>query len=398
MRAKILVTFLSRFGSAVAGFVIAILLSRFLGADGKGQASLLILNISFINLLTGVMGGSAMVFLAPRFSGFTLLLISYIWVPIATFFLWLLYFIFGYSFASLDVNTFALAVLLGWFQTNTNFLLGKKQTHTFNILTIVQVFLTLTYLIIAFYTNIAQNNFTQYVYALYIGYGISFLASAYYTNKEIDGYKLVPFVPILHKFIKHGGYLQLANLAQLLIYRTSYYIIDYYHNIDRLGVYSNAIAIAESIWIVSRSISTIQYAEVANEVDVSISSQKTLRLRKINFLIAAGLTFIVCVLPDGLYTAIFGKDFKGLQQIIWWLAPGILAYSYTTITTHFFAGIGKNHYNTIISFTGFGITIITGLLLIPSLNTTGAAITASIVYTFNAIQSHVMYKRLAKTF
>jgi O-antigen/teichoic acid export membrane protein len=398
MRVQILVTFLSRFGSAVAGFVIAILLSRFLGADGKGQASLLILNISFINLLTGVMGGSAMVFLAPRFSAFTLLLISYIWVPIATLLLWILYYFSGYSFVTLDANTFALAVLLGWFQTNSNFLLGKKQTHTFNILTLLQVFLTLSYLITAFYTNIAQNNFTQYIYALYIGYGLSFLASAYYTNKELNSYKIEPVRPILQKYIKHGGYLQLANLGQLLIYRTSYYIIDYYHNIERLGIYSNAIAIAESIWIVSRSISTIQYAEVANEKDINVSSQKTLRLRKINFGIAAALTFVVCILPDGLYTAIFGKDFKGLQQIIWLLAPGILAYSYTSITTHFFAGIGKNHYNTIISFSGFGITIIAGLLLIPSLSTTGAAITASVVYTLNAIQAQVMYKHLAKTF
>ncbi len=396
MKIQILVTFFSRFGSAAAGFVIAILLSQFLGAEGKGQASLLILNISFINLLTNVMGGSAVVFLAPRYPSFTLLAISYIWVPLSALFLWGLYTISGYTFTSLNHHTFILAILLGFFQTNTNLLLGKKQTHTFNILSLAQVLLTLTYLLIALYSSFATKNYHQYVYALYCGYGLSFLASLYYANKEITDYRISNTKEVINKFIKHGGYLQLANLGQLLIYRASFYIIGYYHQLPPLGIYSNAIAIAESIWIVSRSISTIQYAEVANETNMGVSMQKTSKLRWINIAIATGLTLIVCLLPDSLYTLLFGKEFKGLQEIIWWLAPGIVAFSYYTITTHFFAGIGKNHYNTIISFSGFGLTVVVGMALIPAYSSVGAAITASIVYMLNTLQAEYYYRKLRK--
>lgn len=396
MKIQILVTFFSRFGSATAGFVIAILLSQFLGAEGKGQASLLILNISFINLLTNVMGGSAVVFLAPRYSAFTLLVVSYIWVPVSALLLWALYMASGYTFTSLNHHTFILASLLGFFQTNTNLLLGKKQTHTFNILSLAQVLLTLTYLLIALYGPAALTDYNQYVYALYCGYGLSFIASLYYANKEINEYLLTDVKGVISKFIKHGGYLQLANLGQLLIYRASFYIIGYYHQLPPLGIYSNAIAIAESIWIVSRSISTVQYAEVANETDIKVSMQKTARLRWINVAIATGLTLIVCLLPDGLYTLLFGKEFKGLQEIIWWLAPGILAFSYYTITTHFFAGIGKNHYNTIISFSGFGLTVVLGMLLIPAYSAIGAAITASMVYLLNTLQAEYYYRKLSK--
>lgn len=396
MRAQILLTFITRFGGAVAGFAIAIVLSQFLGADGKGEASLLILNISFINLLTNVMGGAALVFLAPRFHTFTLLAVSWVWVLASALLLWVLYLVLGIELTGLHGHTFTLAVLLGLFNTNTNILLGKKKTTEFNILTVAQVLLTLGYLLFAFFGGILPVHFHQYIYALYVGYGLTFAASLYYVLKETEGYVLTDVKEVLRRFIKHGGYIQLANLGQLLIYRAAFYIIEYSYGLTELGIYSNAVAIAESIWIVSRSISTIQYSEVANEADIDVSRRKTILLRKTNVAIAAGLAIVVCLLPDGFYTMLFGKDFTGLQQIIWFLAPGIVAFAYAIITTHFFSGIGKNHYNTIISFAGFGVTIITGLIVIPIYGSVGAAITASVVNIACAVLAEGMFSKKLK--
>jgi O-antigen/teichoic acid export membrane protein len=398
MKSKILVTFFSRFGSAAAGFYIAILLSQFLGAEGKGQASLLILNISFINLLTNVMGGAALVYLVPRFHTFTLFLVSYIWVPLAAMAIGFVYYLTGFNVQGFDIHTILLAIILGWFHTNTNILLGKQKTHTYNILTVIQVFITLLYLLFAFYgQQIAPHSYSQYVTALYAGYGLSFVASLFFTLKEIDTrFEISELKEVLYRFIRHGGFIQLANLGQLLIYRTSFYIIGYYHSLKALGIYSNAIALAESIWIVSRSIATIQYAEIAVEKDINVSKQKTMKLRKTNVFIAIGLAAIICILPDTFYTFLFGRDFKGLQQIIWYLAPGIIAFAYANITTHFFSGIGKNHYNTIISFAGFGVTAIAGFILIPVYSGIGAAITASIVYIFTAVLANYMFIKTNK--
>ncbi len=394
MNSKIIVTFLARFGSAVAAFVIAILLSQFLGTEGKGKAALLILNISFINLFTNIMGGAALVYLAPRFHTFTLLIVSYIWIPLIVAILGLIYYISDYTITALDIHTFVLATILGWFNTNTNLLLGKQKTHTFNILSVVQIFITLIYLLIAFYGNIGEQQYSDYVTALYIGYIASFLASFLYTSKELErNYAISGLKEILRRFIWHGGYIQLANLGQLLIYRASYYMIGYFHSLSPLGIYSNAIAIAESIWIVSRSISTIQYSEIANEKDINVSKQKTIKLRKTNLLISIGLVAIVCFLPDSFYTYLFGRNFTGLQQIIWALAPGIVAFSYANLNSHFFSGIGKNHINTIISFSGFGLTAIIGLVLIPSYSSIGAAITASLVYIITAIAGDIVFIR-----
>lgn len=397
MNSKIIVTFLARFGSAVAAFAIAIILSQFLGTEGKGKAALLILNISFINLFTNIMGGAALVYLAPRFHTFTLVLVSYIWVPLTAGILGLIYYLSGYTFTSLDIHTFILATILGWFNTNTNLLLGKQKTHIFNILSVIQVFVTLGYLLVAFYGSIGQQQYSDYITALYIGYGVSFLVSFLYANKEFtSNYTITSLKEVLRRFIWHGGYIQLANLGQLLIYRASFYMIGYFHDLSPLGIYSNAIAIAESIWIVSRSISTIQYSEIANETDINVSKQNTTKLRKTNLLISIGLVAIVCFLPDSFYTNLFGRNFTGLQQIIWALAPGIIAFSYANLNSHFFSGIGKNHINTIISFTGLALTAIIGIVLIPSYSSIGAAITASLVYIITSIIGEVVFTRTAK--
>jgi len=193
MNSKIIVTFLARFGSAVAAFAIAIILSQFLGVEGKGKAALLILNISFINLFTNIMGGAALVYLAPRFHTFTLVVVSYIWVPLIACLLGLVYYLSGVTFTSLDIHTFILATILGWFSTNTNLLLGKQKTHIFNILTVIQVFITLGYLLFAFYGSIGKQQYNDYIIALYIGYGISFLVSFVYTYKEFGNSSFTPF-------------------------------------------------------------------------------------------------------------------------------------------------------------------------------------------------------------
>lgn len=397
MNSKIIVTFLARFGSAVAAFVIAILLSQFLGTEGKGKAALLILNISFINLFTNLMGGAALVYLVPRFHSFTLMVVSYIWIPLVALLLGYIYYVSGLNFTSLDVHTFALAIILGWFNTNTNILLGKQKTHIFNILSVIQVFITLVYLLIAFYSNVGNKEYSDYLIALYIGYGASFIASFYFASKEFENsYKLISLKQVLRRYVWHGGYIQLANLGQLLIYRASFYLIGYYHSLSPLGIYSNAIAIAESIWIVSRSISTIQYSEIANEKDIAVSKQKTISLRKTNLIISFALVAIVCFLPDSFYTYLFGRDFKGLQEIIWALSPGIIAFSYANLNSHFFSGIGKNHINTIISFAGFALTILIGISLIPKYNTIGAALTSSLVYLTTAFIGDFVFTKTTK--
>src|SRR6478735_5901449 len=72
-------TFASKFLLALLNFVTIILSTRLLGAEGRGEISFFVTNMSLVLLFTGLIGGSSLVYLAPRHNFFRFLIPSYFW-------------------------------------------------------------------------------------------------------------------------------------------------------------------------------------------------------------------------------------------------------------------------------------------------------------------------------
>ena len=67
MLSKILNTFGAKTAGAVINLLIAIILSQFLGPEGKGQQGLIITTIAFILVFANLVGGGTLVYLVPRY-------------------------------------------------------------------------------------------------------------------------------------------------------------------------------------------------------------------------------------------------------------------------------------------------------------------------------------------
>ncbi len=67
MLGKILNTFGTRLISAILNLLIAVVISRFLGPEGKGEQGLIIATIAYVLVFANLMGGGAIVYLTPRF-------------------------------------------------------------------------------------------------------------------------------------------------------------------------------------------------------------------------------------------------------------------------------------------------------------------------------------------
>ncbi len=76
---KILSTTAARLLIASANLGIVWLAARTLGAEGMGTISLFILGISIIQMISAMVGGSALVYLVPRYPVVQLLLPSWLW-------------------------------------------------------------------------------------------------------------------------------------------------------------------------------------------------------------------------------------------------------------------------------------------------------------------------------
>ena len=198
---------------------------------------------------------------------------------------------------------------------------------------------------------------------------------------------------IIKKFLKHGSYIQLANLLQLINYRLSYYLIDYWHGTAALGIYSVGVSIAEAVWLISKSIALVQYARVANIQDKEYAQNLTVKLVKLSFIGTLAVLIPLLLIPAGFFAVIFGKEFADIKIIILSLSPGILSLAISYIFTHYFSGIGKNHVNTIASGLGFILTLLFCFLLIPLYGIIGAAISASLSYFISFLYLFIIFKK-----
>jgi O-antigen/teichoic acid export membrane protein len=390
---NMLTTFLARFFTAGANLVIAILLSNYLGAAGRGEQSLVITLITFVLIISSVIGSSTISYLLPRFSFHALIMPSFVWVFLVSA-AGLVFLPFTNLVPAKYVHDVCfLSFLLGIYSINVSVLVSRQRINAANILGIIQSLIIIAMLLLLF-VALGKRNVHSYVLSLYAGYGGSLFVSLLFTRKYYGNFTIKfatqSFGALKQLFIL-GFYNQIAVFTQMLSFRLSYYIINEYHGRESVGIYANAVSIAESIWLISRSMATVQHSKIVNSNDRKSSLRLTSAINKANILISVSLLLILSLIPASLYVSIFGPEFTGINHIIWTLAPGILFFGISLILGYYFSSTGKHFVNAIASSAGLIVTLALGFILIPRWNTNGAGITASISYGITALIVTLFY-------
>ena len=385
---KIVNTFGTKITAAVINFLIAVILSQVLGDTGKGTQALLLTTISFILIFSDIVCGASIIYLAPRHSFKKILVASTIWSALIAvlmgFAIWLFY---PKLAPGLVAHVAILSFINSLSNINFRFLVGKEEIKKANYNTLLQpVLLCLT--LVVYHLLLKRTDIYGYVIGLYAAYGGTFLLGVWmlrseYTHLRQDRDR--DYGPVLKDLFKYGFLNQTGHFVQFFNLRLSYYLLDRFINVGRVGVFSNAVSLAEAIWIISNSIALVQYARIANTDDRAYAQKLTLDLTKICLLVSALAVLVLCLLPPQVYVFVFGPEFGEMTGIIRFLAPGILLYCVFLILGHYYSGIGRYHMNTFAALCGLVATFVCGFLLIPRYDVTGAAITSAVSYTVNAV-------------
>lgn len=388
---NIISTTASRLLIALTNLAVVWIAARQLGAEGMGTISLIILGISINQMISALVGGSALVYLVPRHPLMQLLTPAWMWAIIVSA---------GGSFLlgwlslvpeEYIVDLFWISLLQSYFSINQNVLLGKEKMFQFNLMAVLQVMLVLGTLMVMF-AGYSLYNVKSYLVALYVSFGSVFLISYMFIYKFTD-HKSLWSKTILKETFRFGSYLQVASFMQLFNYRLSYYIIEKYFDRATLGVFSIGVQISESVWIISKSIAMVQYSRIANSSDPVYSRELTAAFIRITTLLTMVIIGVLLLLPSGFFVLVFHSDFSNLHQVILSLSPGILAVAVSLMLSHYFSGSGKPWHNTVSSGIGLIFTIILGFTLIPRLGITGAGITASFAYSAGMLYQLIVFMR-----
>lgn len=390
---KIITTAASRLLIALVNLAIVWLSARMLGAEGMGTISLIILGISINQMVSALVGGSALVYLIPRYPALQLLVPSWIWSVVVSAAGSFILATAGLVPGEYAVDLFGISLLQSFFSINQNVLLGKEKITAFNLLAFLQVLITLAILLVLLLVA-NRVNVHSYVIALYVSYSSMLLAGSLMVAGYVSrGRWWNP--EVFRQAFRFGGYLQAASFLQLFNYRFSYYIIEKFFDRATLGVFSIGVQISESVWIISKSIAMVQYARISNTPDRKYAQEITTAFIKIIGLLTLAMLAVLLLLPDEFFVFVFRSDFSNLHQVILSLSPGISSVAISLMLSHYFSGSGMPWHNTISSGIGLIFTLILGFTLIPVYGLTGAGAVASVAYTAGMLYQVIIYLRIS---
>lgn len=388
MFSKILNTFGTKIVVAFVNLAIAIIISQVLGDSGKGLQSLVLTNISFILIFSEIVCGASLVFLTSRHSFAKLWLPSVLWALLVAAVMGVLMSLLNMGLdRSLALHTAVLSFISSFASLNFRILLGKEEVRKANYNTLLQP-VALVVTLVVYYLALGRGDIYGYIIGLYVAYGSSAVLGTCQLRDEYKSlkiYSLREYDDALKALFKYGFLNQTGHFVQFFNLRLSYYLLNAYVDTAQVGVYSNAVSLTEALWIISNSIALVQYARISNSTDKAYNQRLTLDLAKICFAVAFPAVLVLSLLPSSFYVFVFGPEFGQMALLIRILAPGVLFYSIFLILGHYYSGSGRYFMNTVAALCGLVVTLGCGFTLIPRFAAIGAASTAAMAYSMNAV-------------
>ncbi len=395
----------TRILNALFNLVVLLLITNFIGSKGFGIISLIVLDITVIELFIGLLAGGTLIYFASRSKTAPLLLTSYLWILFVVLFFVGAGWITGYFYPLLmhvvvpegfGVDILVLALLNGFMQVHYNLLIGQKRIPAYNLIFTVQI----TLFVLLFLLEILVKKQTgpeAYVLSLYFSWGMGGLLGFYSVLKKVKHFSFRGWVSVSKKILSYGLPTQSAVMLHIANKRLSFYFIRIFAGLSPLGIYSAGVQLTEGLRLIGQSISLVQYSVISNSSDKDYARTLSIRLMKFTLLLTLFALLVLLAIPRNVYQLVFSQAFGVIKTIVLILSPGVLALAANTIFSHYFSGVGKPAVNLHANIIGFVFTLLFAFLLIPPFGYIGAAATASLNYLASVIYQYIVFKKQTKT-
>jgi O-antigen/teichoic acid export membrane protein len=355
------------------------LTANLLGAEARGEIALVILGVSISGLFQSIVGASAITYLLPKNSLKQLLLIAVLWSVSMAF---LVNVVLDLTMITPDGRLwFLVGISLpqGLIFITQSILIAKRKIHWYNRIEYLRSAFLLASAFLFLWSNSLsiETIFMSYIIANVITAIIGFYFIA---QLEHAVEKLNSWTEAFKSLFKYGFEIQLNNISQMINYRFVYFLIEKWKGMDALGVFSVTVAIAETVWIISKSVATYQTSQLVNLKDRFEQAKMTVFYVKISGVATFIALGVVLLLPSQFFTWIFGKDFSDISLLLPYLAPGILFLSIFAILNHYFYAVNSNWVNIRSAILGNVISVLSGLALIYYYDLPGAALVYSVTF------------------
>lgn len=388
---KLFQTTAARSISAFLGLVILTTNARYIGSDGVGQAALFNLWVSIFVIIGNLLGGSAMVYYAPRYRASELMIWAYLW---AVFSLLLL----GITSLILYISwVIYLMVVVFFYSTgwaHQYLLVGKNKLQQHNVASLM-VNSTLLMVLIVSYT-FREPSVDYYFLALSAGSGAQWLLSLIFMLPVLreEGFTVRLNSEIAKSLLRDGFHIQVGNLIQQFNYRFTYFFINSYWGTGAVGVFSAVVQLGEGIWLLAKSVSLVVYSRVSQSSrDVSADILTFVTARWVAILSGLAMLLLAMV-PGSVFNTLLGGDFADLGRWLMAMSPAVAILAAGMVYSHYVAGKGYFYKNFMISLIAFMPILLLGDILIGQFGLAGAVLVNLISYSITALGSLLLMLRM----
>lgn len=197
-------------------------------------------------------------------------------------------------------------------------------------------------------------------------------------------------------FLKHGLAFGIrvwpGSVTSVLSRRVDFIILFYLAGPQALGQYAVATQMAEAPLAFPAAVATVLMPRLTLSRSGALGLvRRWLHIQFLFFLVvAAGFV----ILGPIFVPKVFGEEFLPAYGVALALLPGLLALSWSTVLSSFFAGVGRPLVNTGAALVGLCLALPTYVALIPLLGAMGAAVASSASY---AVQVSFQWLRLGRS-
>lgn len=400
IRAVFLQTLVTRGIGFVLGMANSILVARALGAEGRGEFTLLLTVLMFLSLVLGQIGNSNTILLGRDEGDLgTLLVHSLLFTMASVGLVFVGYATLSHRFDFLEaIGAQGLAIVALFFATlglqvfsgGLNGLLVGRQDFSFtNLLSIGAALLVLgmNYLLLF----VVGLGVLGALASLAANLAFTCLGSLFWLSRF--GGALPPrrwfSAPLFVAGLGLGARAAASNLATALMLRFDVFLVEYYLGTRSVGVYSVAVNVAELVLLISGTLNTIAFAKAATEGSVAGGVA-----RSATFSLAASLAFwaFLAVAGRALLPLAFGEDFRDSYIPCLLVMAGVTAQCFSAPLMGYLHGAGGYPRKLmLISWLGFGANAICNVVLIPLMGISGAALATALAYSATALLVLAMF-------
>ncbi|APV45150.1 Membrane protein involved in the export of O-antigen and teichoic acid [Dehalogenimonas formicexedens] len=393
-------TLLTKVFILVSGALATIIIARWLGPEGKGIYSLIVL-IPALLAMAGDLGlgiantyyGRTKRYSIEQLTANSLTQALTIGTVVTTAFL-AYYFILQPKFLeSVEAVYIILACLTVPLKLFTVYLscivLGQYRLSAYNLISLIynsaSVILTAAALIVF---NLGIGGM---VYAFVLieltGMIITLLMLRSHVHIRF-GFDFAVFSNLLGYGIR--GYI--GNLVQFLNYRLDLLMIAFFLDAASIGYYSVAVAGAEVLFYLPGAVGTVVLARTPG-ISVEQANSSTPIICRNTLVISLVSALFLLIFAHIAVEILFGEEFLPAVMPLWLLLPGAVAMSIYKVLGNEMAGRGKPGLLVKASLLGLSINIILNLLLIPRLGIEGAAIATTVAYILIGFVALVIFSK-----